>query len=255
MTKEVSVPATNCTEEVVCDSEMHSTMGQMGADGVMGKMGTMDNSGESTMGTSSNGGMTAGTIIHKRTTGFNRVQNKRLFPRSSHIPPSFKRPMAKRTGPSLLQIWTYARRNIVDSQQYKQIVHDFKVHLADITFQYDQHRKQFPARFSRFSQDEVRMNILDNERHYEVCRAQIHAWDALFHHWPSQFKRFIRDCDWQYQKIFPEVSPNGGCVIMSTTFFPYADCRWAELHDQYMKIIPPQFKAFFGVFMETSASY
>ena len=99
------------------------------------------------------------------------------------------------------------------------------------------------------------MNILENERHYEVRRAQIHAWDALFHHWPKQFVRFIRDCDWQYQKIFPEVSPNGGCVIMSTTFFPYADCRWAELHDEYMKVIPPQFKAFFGVFMETSASY
>ena len=149
----------------------------------------------------------------------------------------------------------HARRNIVDSARYAQIVKDFRVHLADITFQYDQHRKQFPARFSRFSQDEVRMNILEDERHYEVCRAQIHAWDALFHHWPKQFKRFIRDCDWQYQKIFPEVSPNGGCVIMSTTFFPYADCRWAELHDEYMKVIPPQFKAFFGVFMETSASY
>ena len=255
MTKKVSVPATNCTEEVVCDSEMHSTMGQMGADGAMGKMGTMDNSGESTMGTSSNGSNGGRKQEIRRTRGFSRMQDKRR-----RIPPSFKvqqmkRPMAKRTGPSLLQIWTYARRNIVDSPQYKQIVHDFKTHLADITFQYDQHRAQFPSHIAHYSPEESRMNILEDERHYEVCRAQIHAWDALFHHWPKQFVRFIRDCDWQYKKIFPEVSPNGGCVIMSTTFFPYADCRWAELHDEYMKVIPPQFKAFFGVFMETSASY
>ena len=246
---EVSVPAANCDREAVCGAEMHSTMDNMGVDGVTGQM---DQMGESTMGTSSNGANGGRKQEIHRTRGFCITQNKRR-----NIPPSFrvqqmKRPMAKRTGPSLLQIWTYARHHIVHSPEYKQIIQDFRTHLADLTFQYDQHREKFPARIARFSPEETLMNALDDERHYEVCRAQIHAWDALFQYWPKQFVRFIRDCHWAFLRVFPNGynDPN-----KPASFYPRADPRFAELHAEYMKVIPPQFKVFFGVFMETSASY
>ena len=242
---EVSVPATNCDREAVCGAEMDSTMGQMGADGVTGQM---DQMGESTMGTSSNGPKK----LKKRTNYFNAVDRDRArgIRHSNH---KYRKPqLGRRTGPSLLQIWTYARHHIVHSPEYKQIIQDFRTHLADITFQYDQHREKFPAHIARFSPEETLMNALDDERHYEVCRAQIHAWDALFQYWPKQFVRFIRDCHWAFLRVFPNGydDPN-----KPASFYPRADPRFAELHAEYMKVIPPQFKVFFGVFMETSASY
>ena len=185
--------------------------------------------------------------VQKRTRNFNRIQQShyRTF-RRCYSPPKFKKPQyARRTPfPCCKDVLKYARKFIIDSDKYYQILTDFRGEMEYINEHYLEEAQKFPNPL-RTPQELANYDLLHTERCYEVSRIQVHAWDALFHAFPAVFKEWNKRFQAQYDHLFPLISPNGGCVIMATKFFPHADYRWDELKHFYMAQLPNPIKVLF----------
>ena len=130
----------------------------------------------------------------------------------------------------------FTQIKIRGSYEYSRILTALREKLDQLSAEFHEKCREMRETHER-SEWDAEMDILIRERYYLVCQAKVHAWIdvikkvSVFHD--------VEDQIWkEYDKLFPQIHPMGGCMIEPHKYFNPCDSRYEKLYRIIQNIIP-----------------